>query len=125
MRALSFALCGLAAFGLAACDTASDGAPAPETATGAFDAALFADADQLIVISNQADAKNNDRAVRFRNPDPLGGKTAFFYERNYDVVSFQSALFDESRNEFYGTFDIESGTGGAWRASTAAATNSP
>ena len=107
LRPLPLALCGLAAFGLAACDSADGPAATPESATGAFDAALFADSDQLIVISNQADAKNNDRAVRFRNPDPLGGKAAFFYERNYDVVSFQQAILDESEVEYFGTFDLE------------------
>jgi hypothetical protein len=109
MTTRSLALCGLAAFGLAACDSADGPATTPETAASAFDAALFADSDQLIATSNQDNAKDNDRVVRFRNPDALSAKAAFFREGRYDVVSFQSSILDESAVEYFGTFDVEGG----------------
>ena len=112
LRPTAFALCGLAAVGLAACDTADGPAAAPETATGVFDAALFPDADQLIATSNRPDGLDKDLAIRYRNPDALTRGATFFRERDYDVVSFQSSLFFEQTTDYYATFDIASGTGG-------------
>ena len=111
LRPTAFALCGLAAVGLAACDTADGPSAAPETATGVFDAALFPDADQLIATSNRPDALDKDRVVRYRNPDALDRGATFFRERSYPVRSFQSTAFFETENEFYGTFDAEGGGG--------------
>ena len=108
IRPLAFAFAGLAAFGLAACD-AADSPAAPETATGAFDAALFPDAGELIVISNRSDAPDRDRAIRYRNPDAFARKTAFFRQKQTGVTSFQTAKFDEVENDFFGTFDLETG----------------
>ena len=112
LRPTAFALCGLAAVGLAACDTADGPSAAPETATGVFDAALFPDADQLIATSNRPDALDKDRVVRYRSPDALDRGATFFRERDYDVVSFQQSKFVEQRSEYYATFDIATGTGG-------------
>ena len=102
-------LVGLAAFGLTACDSATDSSSSPESATGLFDGALFPDAEQLIVVSNQDNAKDNDRAVRFRRPGSIDRKGAFFRENQYDVVSFQQVKLDEASRDYFGTFDITEG----------------
>ena len=109
LRPTAFALAGVAAFGLAACDSADGPAAAPETATGLFDASAFADADGLIVTSNRANTLGKDAAIRYRNADPLTRKSIFFRERGYDVASFESGLFYEEQEEFFGTFDLMEG----------------
>ena len=102
-------LVGLAAFGLTACDSATDSSSSPESATSVFDGALFPDAEQLIVVSNQNNAKDNDRAVRFRRPNTIEQKAAFFRENQYDVVSFQQVILDEASRDYFGTFDVTEG----------------
>ena len=117
IRPTALAALGLAAFGLAACDSA-DGPAAPETATGVFDAALFPDADQLYVVSNQAADLMNDRVIRYRQPESFNQKAAFFRQSQYDATSFQQATalngveagfgFTNGTN-YVGSFDGDTG----------------
>ena len=109
IRPTALAALGLAAFGLAACDSADGPAAAPDTATSAFDASVFPEASQVIVVRNRANDLGSDRILRYRSADALARKSAFFRQKQTDVVSFQTAKLEEFQNEFFGTFDLESG----------------
>ena len=109
IRPTALAALGLAAFGLAACDSADGPAAAPDTATSAFDASVFPEASQVIAVSNRSNALGQDRILRYRSADALARKSAFFRQKQTDVVSFQTAKLEEFQNEFFATFDLESG----------------